>query len=145
MPVTWRAYIDNRTAQMEEEIRALKRKSKIGEIGLKATEERCRSLERNVRLVQISLTIKLKLPIGQRRVFSARSIIYRFNVPLPWKEYNWVCRQPKSGASGSVVTWVTGFLKLAIRSSFCFAFSNAQIAIIFLNLQSSDIINWLNF
>lgn len=58
MPVTWRAYIDSRTAQMEDEIRALKRKSKIGEIGLKATEQRCHLLERHVRLVLISLTVK---------------------------------------------------------------------------------------
>ena len=58
MPVTWRAYIDSRTAQMKEEIRALKRKSKIGEIGLKATEQRSHLLERHVRLVLILPTGK---------------------------------------------------------------------------------------
>lgn len=62
MPVTWRAYIDSRTAQMEEEIKALKRKSIIGEIGLKATEERCHLLEKNVRLVQIFLTVNCCQP-----------------------------------------------------------------------------------
>ena len=49
MPVTWRAYIDGRTAQMEEEIRNLKQKSLIGDMALKTTKERCDSLEKQVR------------------------------------------------------------------------------------------------
>ena len=87
MPVTWRAYIDSTTAQMEEEIRTLKRKSKIGEIGLKATEERCTLLERNVRLVQITLTVKCCQEAPGRPGFIAqgsRNLLYNPQFVLPF-------------------------------------------------------------
>lgn len=49
-PVTRRtAYIESRTAEIEEEIHALKRKGLIEEIALNTTDERCTSLDKNVR------------------------------------------------------------------------------------------------
>ena len=49
MPLTWKAYMENKTAKMEEEIRSLKKESLIKKIALDTTEERCNEQNDEVR------------------------------------------------------------------------------------------------
>ncbi|KAL9969424.1 hypothetical protein ACROYT_G021641 [Oculina patagonica] len=69
MPVTWRAYIDSRTVQMEAEIRDLRKKGFIGEVSLKTADERCASLEKHVRgLKHKEVDLQRETLRGQRRL-----------------------------------------------------------------------------
>ena len=49
MPLTWKAYMENKTAKMEEEIRSLRKESLLKKIALDTTEERCNEQNDEVR------------------------------------------------------------------------------------------------
>lgn len=52
MPLTWKAYMENKTAKMEEEIRSLKKESLLKKIALDTTEERCNEQNDEVRQLE---------------------------------------------------------------------------------------------
>lgn len=96
MPVTWRAYIDSRTVQMEQEIRELRRKGFINEVTLKTAEERCDSLEKHVRFVHISHTLTAKSSQIDQNMFSRDLITLLQGANTSTYAQTWVARQRNS-------------------------------------------------